>query len=119
MQASYPTSRKWARYRVDIPVCLVTQKTPRIATCEGRGSELNGGGLTVDAAMDLALDEQVAVEFTPPCSGEPVIFRCFVRNRNGNRYGLEFITENDSDYIKTGELQEGLAQLGEFSAPKL
>ena len=61
--------------------------------------------------MDLAVDDQVAVEFTPSYSPTPVSFRCFVRNCNGHRYGLEFITENDADYMKTGELQEALAAM--------
>jgi hypothetical protein len=41
-------------------------------------------------------------------------FRCFVRNRDGNCYGLEFITENDEDYRKSGELQAGLAAMNDL-----
>ena len=37
--------------------------------------------------------------------------RRFVRNRDGNHYGVEFITENDEDYRKAGELQAGLAAM--------
>jgi hypothetical protein len=103
--------RRWPRYRVDIPVVIITQKPVRLVTCEGRGTDLNGGGLAVEAPIELATDDQVAVEFTPPNRTESVSFRCFVRNRNGNRYGLEFIAENDADYVKTGELQEGLERM--------
>jgi hypothetical protein len=115
-KTSYQSLRKWPRYYVDLPVWLVTQKPTKIASCAGRGSGLNGGGLAIEAAIELVLDEQVAVEFTPPHSKEPVTFRCFVRNRNGNHYGLEFITENDADYGKTGELQEALTYLANFAA---
>ncbi len=38
-------------------------------------------------------------------------FRCFVRNREGNRYGVEFITENDEDYRNAAELQAMLATM--------
>jgi hypothetical protein len=113
LQSCYSAKRKWSRYRVNIPVVVTTQTPIKVVTYEGRGSDLNGGGLAVEAAMDLAVDDQVAVEFTPPHSREPVIFRCFIRNRKDNRYGLEFIAENDADYVKTGELQEGLAAFAE------
>ena len=103
--------RRWPRHEVDIPVLLITQRPIRVATCEGCGSALNGGGLAVEAPIELVPDDQVSVEFTPPHASESVTFRCFVRNRKGNRYGLEFIAENDADYVKTGELQEGLAAM--------
>jgi PilZ domain len=109
--------RKWPRYRVDIPVLVTAQRPVKTATCHGRGSELNGGGLAVEVATELVVEDQVEIEFTPPHSSEPVTFRCFVRNRNGNRYGLEFIAENDLDYVNTGELQEGLAAMAAGSAP--
>ena len=79
-------------------------------TSIGRGSALNEGGLAVDANIDLGIAEQVLIRFTPPGSSESMGFRCFVRNRQGSRYGLEFITENDSDYLNTGRLQELLAK---------
>jgi len=103
--------RRWPRYRVDIPVVIITQRPIRIVTSEGRGTDLNAGGLAVEAPIELVTGDQVAVEFTPPNCADSVSYRCFVRNRNGNRYGLEFIAENDADYIKTGELQEGLERM--------
>jgi len=42
---------------------------------------------------------------------ESVTFPLFRAHRKGNRYGLEFIAENDADYMNTGELQEGLAAM--------
>ena len=105
--------RRWPRFDVDIPVQVrvTTQGPTRVAACEGQGMDISGGGLAVRVDIDLPLDAQVGVEFTPPFSDEPMIFRCFVRNRDGNRYGVEFITENDEDYRKAGELQAGLAAM--------
>jgi PilZ domain len=82
-----------------------------VVACFGQGTDLSGGGLAFQADIDLPVGAQVGVEFTPPYSDHPVIFRCFVRNRDGNRYGVEFITENDEDYRKAGELQDGLASM--------
>jgi hypothetical protein len=83
---------------------------------EGRG--LRGAryrhqrrGLSVRADIDLSVGAQIGVEFTPPYSDHPMMFRCFVRNRDGNCYGVEFITESDEDYRKAGELQAGLAAM--------
>jgi hypothetical protein len=63
----------------------VTQRTPKIAAYEGRGSELNRAASPSRLQSTWALDEQVAVEFMPPSSGKPVSVRCFVRNRETTR----------------------------------
>lgn len=107
------TKRRWPRFGVDFPVQvrLTTQGPTRVVACEGQGTDISGGGLAVIADIDLLVGAQVGVEFTPPYSGQSMIFRCFVRNRDGNHYGVEFITENDEDYRKAGALQAGLAAM--------
>lgn len=112
-QRDWTVSRRWKRYCVDMPVQVrvTTQGPTRIISSEGQGSDISGGGLAVSVEVDLPVGSQIAVEFTPPSTDEPVVFRCFVRNREGYRYGLEFITENDDDYQKAGELQAGLAAM--------
>jgi hypothetical protein len=107
------TKRRWPRFAVDIPVQvrLTTQGPTRVVACEGQGTDISGGGLAVRVDIDLPVGTQVGVEFTPPYSDQPMILRCFVRNRDGTCYGVEFITENDEDYRKTGELQAGLAAM--------
>ena len=94
-----------------VQVRLTTQGPTKVITCEGQGTDISGGGLAVRADIDLPVGAQVGVEFTPPYSDQPMIFRCFVRNRDGSCYGMEFITENDEDYRKAGELQVGLAAM--------
>ncbi|MFY9646826.1 MAG: PilZ domain-containing protein [Terriglobales bacterium] len=105
--------RRSPRFAVDFPVRVrvTTQGPTRTVGCEGQGTDISGGGLAVTAEIDLAVGAQVGVEFTPPYSDQPMMFRCFVRNRNGNCYGVEFITENDDDYRKAGELEAGLAAM--------
>ena len=102
--------RKWPRFAVDmsVEVRMTTQGPTRVLACEGHGTDISVGGLAVTADIDLPVGAQVGVEFTLPQSDQSLIFRCFVRNRDGNCYGLEFITENDDDYRKTGELQQHL-----------
>jgi hypothetical protein len=110
---AYVKKRRHPRFTADFPVQvrLTTQGPTKAVACEGQGTNISGGGLAVRADIDLAVGAQVGVEFIPPYSQEPIAFRCFVRNRDGNLYGVEFITENDEDYQKAGELLEGLAAM--------
>jgi hypothetical protein len=111
-QPGYPKQRRWARYKVDVPVRVITEGPTKVAIVQGRGSELNCGGMTVFAGMELSMEAQVSVEFTPPYSGQPIRVRCFVRNRNGYTYGMEFITESDTDYESVGQIEAILKGLG-------
>ena len=95
-----------------MPVQVVTHGPTNVVIIQGRGSELNCGGMSVFGRVELAIGTQVGVEFTPPCSGQPVRVRCFVRNRQGHNYGLEFFTENDSDYENVARIESTLRNLG-------
>ena len=109
----FVAQRRSPRFAVDfrVQVRLTTQGPTKVAACEGQGTDISGGGLAVRADIDLPVGTQIGVEFTPPFSDQPISFRCFVRNREGMCYGLEFITENDEDYRKAGELLAGLAAM--------
>jgi len=109
----FVTRGRCPRFAVDfaVQVRLTTQGPTRVVACEGQGTDISGGGLAVRADIDLSEGAQIGVEFTPPYSDHLMMFRCFVRNRDGNCYGVEFIMENDEDYRKAGELQAGLAAM--------
>ena len=111
-QPNYPVTRRWPRYQFDVPVRVITQPPRKVAVVQGRGRELNGGGMAVFVGIELAMDDQVAVEFTPPYSGQPIRVRCFVRNRSGYNYGVEFITENNADYENVSQIQAVLQAMG-------
>jgi len=105
--------RRWPRYCVGmtVQVRVTTQGPTKVVTWEGHGTDISVGGLAVTVDSSLPIGSQVAVQFTLPCSDQVMIFRCFVRNREETRYGVEFITENDEDYRKAGELQALLAAM--------
>jgi hypothetical protein len=109
----FAAKRRWPRVAVNMPVKVrvTTQGPTRVVASEGHGTDISVGGLAVTADIDLHVGAQVAVEFMLPNSDQPIAFRSFVRNRDGNRYGLEFITENDDDYRKVGELQSEIANM--------
>jgi PilZ domain-containing protein len=111
-QQEFSTARRWPRYKVDVPVRVITQDPTKVTIVQGRGSELNNGGMSVFAGIELAIGAQVLVEFTPPYSGGPIRVRCFVRNRAGYRYGVEFITESDDDYQSVNKIETILRSMG-------
>jgi len=94
---SYAKVRRWPRYKLDIPVRVVVTKQGKVKLVEGRGNELNEGGLTVFAGIELAIGEQIAVEYTPAYSGAPIRARVVVRDRRGYKYGVELLQETDED----------------------
>jgi hypothetical protein len=95
-EAGYPALRRWARYRAHMLTCLIAQKPMKAVIVPGRGSELNHGGMTVYAGVELAVNEQVKVAFTPPHCTEPMTFQCVIRDRNGYTYGVEFIHDESA-----------------------
>jgi hypothetical protein len=97
---------------MDVPVRVITQDPPKVTIVQGRGSELNNGGMAVFAGTELSIGAQALVEFTPPYSGQPIRVRCFVRNRSGYRYGVEFITESDDDYESVNKIETILRSMG-------
>jgi hypothetical protein len=111
-QPGHATDRRWPRYKINVPVQVVTDGPMNVVIVQGCGSELNGGGMAVSGKVELANGAQVAVEFTPPYSGQPVRIRCFVRNHQDDTYGLEFITENDSDYESVAQVEAILRKMG-------
>jgi hypothetical protein len=115
-QEGYQALRRWPRFRIDVPVRMIAQRPTKVAIVQGRGRELNRGGMAVFAGIEVSLNEQVAVEFTPPYSGQPIRVRGFVRDRSGYTYGIEFITENDADYRNVGQLESILATFGSVAS---
>jgi hypothetical protein len=93
-QLGYPMLRRWARYNVDVPVRVVISKLMKAAINQGCGSALNCGGMAL-SGLELSIGEQIAVEFPSPYSGQRRKMWCVVRDRYGDRYGIEFITEDD------------------------
>ncbi len=101
--------RRWPRFAVEVPVQVYCDLPLRIHP--GQGTALNAGGMAVHTPAILSLGDQIAVEFKPPGAQEPVRARCFVRNCNGQTYGIEFVTENDADYSTVGQIEYGLTRL--------
>jgi hypothetical protein len=95
--------RRWRRYQFDVPVRLVFENGQQTRVAEGRGTELNEGGLGLYAGIELDIGDQVEVELTVPFYCLSLRLRGAVRNRPGNGYyyGIEFL---DTDPEQKGEI---------------
>jgi hypothetical protein len=111
-ESQFLHTRRFRRYKLDVPVRLVVQTEDKVRIIDGRGNELNEGGLAVQAGVELSLEEQIEVEFTSPYSG-PIRARAIVRNRTGYRYGLEFMTESPEDCERVMDIRVALQGMGQ------
>ena len=109
---AFANGRRWPRYRIDVPIRLIVTKAENISIVQGRGNELNDGGMTVFAGIELAMDQVIAIEFTPPYSGQPIRVRGAIRNRSAYTYGVEFLLATDDDFENAGHIRAILGGMG-------
>lgn len=83
--------RRSPRYTVDVRLRLFVPKDGKNAMVHGRGNDISENGMALFVAQDLQLEQRLEVEFTLPYSRQPLRVRIAVRNRNGYRYGVEFV----------------------------
>ena len=95
--------RRWQRFHFDVPIRLVFENGNYTRIAEGRGTELNEGGLGLYAGIELEVGDQVEVELTVPFYCLSLRLRGVVRNRPGNGYyyGIQFV---DTDATQKGEI---------------
>ena len=88
-----PPQRRWRRYDFHVPV------TVNIADrkIQALGTALNEGGMAVCGETRLQVGNEAKVEFRPPFSNTVVNLGAIVRNRAGNRYGVEFIGASEAE----------------------
>jgi PilZ domain len=91
--------RRWERYAVDIRLKASFKRNGMPLAIFGRGSDVSQGGMAAYIPSELAVGANVELELSLPyVSGEqPIRITVIVRNRNGFRYGLEYVTLSDVD----------------------
>ena len=97
LSPAYQTKRRSIRYKLDVPLRVIFHKQDATLIREGRGTEISEYGMCVMAGVELKFGEEVEIEFTLPYSGEHIRVPGAVRNRNGYRYGCEFIPEGQGE----------------------
>lgn len=102
---AFATMRRWPRLKIHVPVTVVLRKQEKTLFVQGRGQDLNEGGIGVFVGAELHLGETVEISFTPPYQGNPMMARAVVRNRRGYTYGMEFITETPGDHQRVSSIR--------------
>jgi len=110
---AYAQERRWPRYKIDVPVRAVVHRADKTLIRDGRGTEMSEGGMCLSAGVELGIGDEIEVEFTPPYSGDPIRVRSEVRNRDGYRYGVEFVPdgkEERSDVVRLRQMLKTFAE---------
>ena len=81
--------RRWKRHWLNAPVRLLTDS----AIIDGRSIRLSEGGIYLFALANLALGDQIRIEYLPTQSDPPLSRNGIVRNRAIYLYGIEFFDE--------------------------
>lgn len=102
---TYSVQRRWPRLKIDVPLRLVIAHSDKTSYVSGRGCELNEGGMTVFAGVELRVDDEVEIEFTTPYSSEPIRVTAAVRDRHGYRYGVEFLAGSAEERKRVARLR--------------
>jgi PilZ domain-containing protein len=108
LPSSYQSKRRSIRYKLDVPVRVILHEQDKTRIRDGRGTELGDFGMCVLVGMELKLGGEVEIEFTLPYSSEPIRVPGAVRNRNGYRYGCEFIPDGQGARKDVARLRQAL-----------
>ena len=84
--------RRNARYKLDVRVRMIIRKDGGNVVVHGRGTDISETGMALFVPHNMSVEERAEIEFTLPYSRQPQRVVINVRNRNGYRYGVEFLT---------------------------
>jgi hypothetical protein len=86
--------RRWQRFQLDVPVCVVVERDGKSLIVRGRFKNMSNEGIAVVAGIEMRVDSELFVEFTPAFEGPPIRVCGVVRHRRGYTYGIEFLPRN-------------------------
>ena len=96
------------RYKLDVPLRVILHQPDKTLIRDGRGTELGDFGMCVLVEMELKVGGELEIEFTLPYLSEPIRVSGAVRNRNGYRYGCEFIPDDQREQNDVARLRQVL-----------
>jgi hypothetical protein len=85
------STRRYARYRTEIPVIVKVLGKDGYLRIHGRCFEIAEAGLGAVITSELTAGEMVTLEFSIPEISEVFVIRSVVRHRMGFLHGFEFI----------------------------
>jgi thymidylate synthase ThyX len=85
------STRRYARYRTEIPVIVKVLGNDGYVRIHGRCFEIAEAGLGAVITSELTAGEMVTLEFSIPDVPEIFVMRAVVRHRMGFLHGFEFV----------------------------
>jgi hypothetical protein len=85
------STRRYARYRTEIPVIVKILGKDGYLRIHGRCFEIAEAGLGAVISSELGAGEMATLEFSIPDNPEVFVMRAVVRHRMGFLHGFEFI----------------------------
>jgi hypothetical protein len=82
--------RRFPRFKVDLRVRVTLPAPANPSVMYGRGNELGQGGMAITVDAELQLGDMIEIEL-PVLGAQPLKAKAEVRNREGRRYGVEFV----------------------------
>jgi PilZ domain-containing protein len=90
----YAPKRRFTRYGTDFPLGVTVLRNDRYLRIQGRCCELAEAGLSViipEQLLTLIVGEMVILDLSLPSLCRHLTIRAIVRNRIGQRHGVEFV----------------------------
>jgi c-di-GMP-binding flagellar brake protein YcgR len=84
-------TRRWERFKVELRIKARYEKNGQEIKLFGQGQDVSEGGMAAYLPAEIAPGEVIELEMTPPYSTRSIFARATVRNREGYRYGLEYL----------------------------
>ena len=107
----WAVARRWPRYRVDLRIKVIRERTEAGSRnfTFGQGSDVSEGGMAAYIPAELEVGEVVGIELNLPYSKDQISMRAAVRNKNGFRYGLEYVLISEEHRQLLGKTLRTLA----------
>lgn len=87
--------RRWERVKIDVRIRVAYKVGNETEMVDGQGNDVSEGGMATYIPADLAPGDEVKVELVRRYGQARISFSAKVNNRNGFRYGLEFVGIED------------------------
>lgn len=112
MPVESPTEqqRRTPRYKLDLRAKIVYRRNGLNQSAIARGQDVSEGGMAMFVPIEFGKDDAIEVEFTLPQSRLPLRIQAVVRNRDGHRYGVEFLKLTDAQKQEIIRMCETMAR---------
>ena len=89
--ASTLNTRRWQRFKVEIRIKASYTKDGQEMKVYGQGQDVSEGGMAAYLPAEFAPGDVLEMELTPPYATRSIFVRGTIRNRDGYRYGVEYL----------------------------